>query len=114
MHWPKSTRLELYACRHADFPSPPWHLASMSDDLTLAAEFPPATREDWLKLGRAALKDRPIEKLTSRTYDGLAIEPLYARAEKTHPISTRSRRWQVLSRIDHPDPAVANADALDE
>src|SRR5258708_17953747 len=57
-----------------------WQFARMADDLTLAAEFAPATREDWLKLVRAALKDRPIEKLTARTYDGLAIEPLHPRA----------------------------------
>ena len=41
----------------------PWHFASMTDELPLAAEFPPATREDWLKLVRAALKDRPFERL---------------------------------------------------
>jgi len=28
----------------------------MTDDLPLAAEFPPASREDWLKLVRTALK----------------------------------------------------------
>ena len=86
----------------------------MADDLTLAAEFPPATREDWLKLVRAALKDRPIEKLTARTYDGLTIEPLHARAAKAQSLAVRGGPWRVLSRIDHPDPGAANADALDE
>jgi methylmalonyl-CoA mutase len=86
----------------------------MADDLTLAAEFPPATREDWLKLVRAALKDRPYEELIARSYDGLAIEPLYARAANAQPINARAGAWRVLSRIDHPDPAAANADALHE
>ena len=86
----------------------------MADDLTLAAEFPPASREDWLKLVRAALKDRPYEKLIAHTYDGLAIEPLYARAAKAQPIAARSGPWQVMSRVDHPDPAAANAEALHE
>jgi methylmalonyl-CoA mutase len=86
----------------------------MADDLTLAAEFAPATREDWLKLVRAALKDRPYEKLIARSYDGLAIEPLYARAAKSQPIAARGGAWQVLSRIDHPDPAAANAEAKQE
>jgi methylmalonyl-CoA mutase len=86
----------------------------MADDLTLAAEFPPATREDWLKLVRAALKDRPIEKLTARTYDGLMIEPLHARAASAQAVAARGGPWQVMSRIDHPDPAAANADALEE
>ena len=35
----------------------------MTDEPPLAAEFPPASREDWLKLVRAALKDRPFERL---------------------------------------------------
>jgi methylmalonyl-CoA mutase len=86
----------------------------MADDLLLAAEFAPATREDWLKLVRAALKDRPVEKLTSRTYDGLAIEPLHARAPKAQSVSARGGPWQVMSRIDHPDPVAANSDALEE
>ena len=86
----------------------------MADDLKLAAEFATATREDWLKLVRAALKDRPYDKLTTRTRDGLAIEPLYSRAAQAQPIVARRGAWQVLARIDHPDPAAANADALHE
>lgn len=86
----------------------------MADDLILAAEFPPATREDWLKVVRAALKDKPYEDLIARTYDGLAIEPLYGRASKARPIAARGGRWQLLSRIEHPDPDAANADAKDE
>ena len=54
----------------------------MTDDLSLAATFPPASREDWLKLVRAALKERPLERLTTRTYDGIPVEPLYERAAK--------------------------------
>ena len=54
----------------------PWHFKTMTDELPLAAEFPSATREDWLKLVRSALKDRPFERLIGKTYDGIAIEPL--------------------------------------
>ena len=86
----------------------------MADDLTLAAEFPPATREDWLKLVRAALKGQPYEKLIARSYDGLTIEPLYAPAAQGRPIVARNGPWQVFSRIDHPDPAEANAEARHE
>ena len=86
----------------------------MTDDLPLAAEFPPASREDWLKLVRAALKDRPLERLTARTYDGIPIEPLYARAADARPIAGRRGPWAVQARVDHPDPAVANAEALHE
>jgi methylmalonyl-CoA mutase len=84
----------------------------MTDDLSLAAEFPPASREDWLKLVRAALKDRPLERLTAETYDGIPIEPLYARAPDARPIGGRRGPWAVQARVDHPDPAMANAEAL--
>ena len=85
-----------------------------TDNLPLTAEFPPATRDDWLKLVRAALKDQPIERLTSKTYDGLPIEPLYPRAQNAQPIVARSGPWQVMARADHPDPATANAQALED
>jgi methylmalonyl-CoA mutase len=86
----------------------------MTDELPLAAEFPPATRADWLRLVRAALKERPFERLTTKTYDGIAIEPLYARAADARPIAVRRGPWQVMARVDHPDPAAANAEALHE
>ena len=85
----------------------------MSDDPP-AAEFPSASHDDWLKLVRGALKDRPFERLISKTYDGLPIEPLYPRAENARPIVARQGLWQVMARIDHPDPAAANAEALHE
>jgi methylmalonyl-CoA mutase len=86
----------------------------MTDELPLAAEFPPATREEWLKLVRAALKDRPFERLIAKTYDGIPIEPLYPRAAGARPIVGRLGPWQVMARVDHPDPAAANAEALHE
>jgi methylmalonyl-CoA mutase len=90
----------------------------MSDpELSLAAEFPPADRDAWLKLVAGVLKGAPFERrLVSRTYDGIAIEPLYARDETARPIVGRTpgAPWQVLSRIEHPDPAAANAQALAE
>jgi methylmalonyl-CoA mutase len=86
----------------------------MSDDLLLAAEFPPATREDWLKLAQAALKGAPVERLTRTTYDGLAIAPIYPRRADAAPIAGRTPAapWHVMQRVDHPDPAAANAEAL--
>ncbi len=95
----------------------PWHFAAMTDlpnDLPLASEFPPASREDWLKLVRTALKDRPFERLIAKTYDGLPIEPLYARAADARPIAARRGPWQVMARVDHPDPGEANKQALDD
>ena len=82
----------------------------------LASEFPAARREDWLKLVTAALKGAPFEKLTSRTYDGLRIEPLYGRDPSAAPLLGRApgTAWQVLARVDHPDPSAANAEAAHE
>ncbi len=49
-------------------------------DLRLASEFPPATRDQWLKLVDGVLKGAPFDrKLVSKTDDGLRIEPLYGR-----------------------------------
>jgi len=82
----------------------------------LAANFAPATREDWRKLVDAVLKGAPFERLRSTTYDGLAIEPLAARRADAQPRSGRrgAAPWQALARIDHPDPAEGNAAALHE
>lgn len=84
--------------------------------LSLAAEFPAADRPQWLKLVESVLKGRPIARLTSRTYDGLTIKPLYARAAAAQPIAGRApaATWQGLQRVDHPDPAAANEQALQD
>src|SRR5258707_10900333 len=86
----------------------------MTDELPLAAEFPSASREDWLKLVRSALKDRPFERLIAKTYDGIPIEPLYPRAADAKPVAARRGPWALQARVDHPDPVIANAEALRE
>src|SRR5262249_9355489 len=85
------------------------------DDIPFAAEFPAATRAQWLKLVDGVLKGAPFEKrLARKTYDGLSIEPLYARAASARPVTARSpgAPWAVMQRVDHPDAAAANAEAL--
>jgi len=88
----------------------------MSDDLTLGAEFPAATREQWRKLVDGVLKGAPFEKLVARTYDDLPIEPLYPRAAAARPVAGRmpGADWTLMQRVDHPDPAAANAQALED
>ena len=50
-----------------------------ADILPLAADFPPATREQWLELVARLLNGAPFDrKLVAKTYDGLTIQPLYA------------------------------------
>ena len=86
------------------------------ESLPLAADFPPATREQWRKLVDAVLKGAPFERLVSKTYDGLAIEPLAARrpARDRLPGAPGAAPWTCLQRVDHPDPARANEIALRE
>ena len=60
-------------------------------DFHLATEFPPATREQWLKLVQTVLKGADFDKkLVSCTYHGLRIEPLY-------PKLRLRLRWRALS-----------------
>ncbi len=85
------------------------------DDLPLAAEFPAATQAQWRKLVDGVLKGAPFDKrLVGRTYDGLAIEPLHGRAAQAQPVAGRApgMAWTVTQRVDHPDPAAANAEAV--
>ena len=85
-----------------------------SEDLPLAADFASASYDDWRKLVDGVLKGAPFEKLVGKTYDGLPIEPIYRRARDAAPIAGRpaAAPWQVMQRIDHPDPKAANAQAI--
>jgi methylmalonyl-CoA mutase len=93
----------------------------MSDDTRIDdpafAEFAPASREQWLKLVAGVLKGAPFEKrLVSNTYDGIAIAPLYERDASARPVFGRKAGtpWRIIQRIEHPDAASANAQALDD
>ena len=85
-------------------------------DLPLAADFAQATQNDWRKLVDGVLKGAPFERLVGKTYDDLKISPIYARARGAIPIAGRAAAmpWQIMQRIDHPDPAQANTQALHE
>jgi methylmalonyl-CoA mutase len=88
----------------------------MVQDLPLASEFPPATREQWLKLVDGVLKGAPFDrKLVGKTYDGLKIEPLYERRTDAVALTGRGpgAAWQIMARVDHPDAKEANRQALE-
>jgi methylmalonyl-CoA mutase len=89
-------------------------MTSAPDDLRLAADFAPATYDDWRKLVDGVLKGAPFETLIGKTYDGLKIDPIYPRARGVAPIAGRAPAapWQIMQRIDHPDAGAANAQAL--
>lgn len=105
---------------------------SVSQDLNLAAGFPAATHETWLKLVDKVLAGGDFEKkLVGRTYDGLAIQPLYTRADwksdgdpsgfpggapftRGGTALGTARGWDVRQSVGHPDKAVTNRLILDE
>src|SRR5882672_8393832 len=89
-------------------------MTSETDDLRLAADFAPASYDDWRKLVDGVLKGAPFEKLVGKTYDGLKIDPIYRRAQGATPVAGRpaAAPWRIMQRIDHPDATVANAQAL--
>src|ERR1700730_14145683 len=89
-------------------------MTSATDELRLAAGFAPATYYEWRKLGDRVLKGAPCEKQVGQTYDGLRIDPIYQRAHDAAAIPGRAAAapWQIMQRIDHPDAAQANAQAL--
>lgn len=80
-------------------------------DLSLASEFAPAGREDWLREVDAVLKGRDFDKvLGSRTDDGLAIAPLYGADGAAGPILGRPQgvAWEVCQLFANPDPDAVN------
>jgi methylmalonyl-CoA mutase len=86
------------------------------ETLSLAADFPQATAEQWRKLVAGVLKGAPFDRLETKTYDGLTLEPLYERAASAHGVTGQipGAAWTLMQRVDHPDPAAANAQALDD
>jgi len=87
-------------------------------DLLKEASFPEFGMERWRALAEKALGGASFEDaLTSRTDDGIRIDPLElrrgdasARAGRANPLAP----WAVTQRIDDPDPGRANKQALDD
>src|SRR5882724_4829106 len=89
-------------------------MTTSTDELRLAADFAPASYEDWRKLVDGVLKGAPFEKLVGKTSDGLKIDPIYPRAQGASPVAGRpaAAPWQIMQRADHPDARQANTQAL--
>ncbi len=91
-------------------------MSEPENSLSFAADFPAATPAEWRELVGRVLRGAPFEKLVSTTYDGLRIEPLYDRAAAAAAVPGRrpGAAWTIVQRIDHPDPAAANAQAVED
>ncbi len=85
-------------------------------ETALAGVFPQPTEEQWRKLVDRALKGASFETLVSKTYDGVALKPLYARAAASPAPALRRNpgRWVILSRVDFSDAEAANRLALQD
>jgi methylmalonyl-CoA mutase len=84
-------------------------------NVPLASEFPAASNEQWRKLVDGVLEGAPFERrLVAKTYDGVRIEPLYAREPQAESVRGRTPGlpWQIIQCLDLPDPALANRQAL--
>src|SRR5215204_6946572 len=73
--------------------------------------FAPWSRDDWLAAVASARKGAPFDELRTPLPDGFALEPLNERARGMTPLVGRpaGQRWAIVQRVDHPDPAAANA-----
>ena len=87
----------------------------------LIPEFEPPAREAWLALVEKVLKGADFEKrLVSRTADGLAVQPLYTRADAVEGARLTARTayfpggWDIRQRHAEPDAEAANAAILDD
>ena len=77
----------------------------------LAADFPPADGAAWLELARQSLGER----LVSTTPGGLSAHALYTADDALPPAPGRLQAgWDICTLVDHPDPAEANAQALED
>jgi methylmalonyl-CoA mutase len=93
-------------------------------ELALAKDFETATRDAWMVLVQKALKGGDFEKkLVGRTYDGIQLEPLYARnpAQQAADAAVRGAArvreglaWDIQQRTTGTDPAAVNAALLED
>jgi len=88
----------------------------MAEPVALADGFPAGSRAAWEALAAKALKGRALEELTWSTCDGAEVRPLYAADDGVEPVfaprnaaADPERPWDVRARVDHPNPARANA-----
>src|SRR5262249_6452613 len=87
-------------------------------DLLREASFPGFSMERWRELAHKALGSASFEDaLVSHTDDGIRIDPLSLRVHDARPFAMRAKPtapWAVTQRIDDPDPARANRQALED
>jgi methylmalonyl-CoA mutase len=91
----------------------------MTHNFKLADGFPDPDMSAWQDLAQKALKGASLDRLTAKTYDGIAIKPLYTAADVSaanagSPASARDPflPWDIRQAVLDPDPIAANRVAL--
>lgn len=87
-----------------------------SQETALAGVFPQPTQEQWRTLVAKALKGASLDTLVSRTYDAVAMQPLYPRSQAQSPRALRKSpgRWAILARVDLADSDAATRLAVQD
>jgi methylmalonyl-CoA mutase len=82
----------------------------------LNAGFPPANQAAWMALVDRALKGAADKRrLSTATYDGIAIEPIYDRSTAIGAgAAVAAVPWSITARVDHPTLATAATLALED
>ncbi len=105
----------------------------MATAFELGLAFPPIDHTTWRKAVESDLKGAPFEKRMIATGDdGIALQPLYTEAvfptrgdpagvpgfapfaRAASPLGNTAHGWDIRQQPDHPDPARANAQILDD
>jgi methylmalonyl-CoA mutase len=105
----------------------------MATALQSGSDFPPVDDATWRKAVEADLKGAAFEqRMIARSYEGIDLQPLYTEASfptrhdpaglpgfppfarAALPLGNAARGWEIRQAPDHPDPARANAQMLDD
>ena len=105
----------------------------IDNKLSLAADFPNAAHDQWLKLVDKVLSGASFDKkLVSQTYDHIALQPLYTRSDWNADIDsiglpggapftrggklmgTSIKGWDIRQSCCNPDPITANKEILED
>lgn len=84
-------------------------------ELSLAAQFPRVTHDQWREMVDGVLKGGSFDRLRSSTYDGITIEPLYEAAPpRDELLGRQGTTWDI--RVEHrgSDPVALNALILED
>jgi methylmalonyl-CoA mutase len=89
----------------------------MDPSLIRDSRFPAPDRDNWRKIAEKALKGASLEEcLVSTSDDSIRIDPVFDRYTESRGLrrNANGNQWITVQRIDDPDPARANRQALED